>query len=106
MPDSVEDDDRLRRSPTQPPPDCRARRAVRTPGSEPMRRRRAAPALAALVAASLLALAGVGPRDAAEEMTESAPYACKGCGTAFDVQYHVCPECGGYSVEHRPDQGR
>jgi rRNA maturation endonuclease Nob1 len=30
----------------------------------------------------------------------SRPYVCEGCGTSFDVQYHVCPECGGYSVEH------
>ena len=27
------------------------------------------------------------------------PYHCKGCGTGFEVQYHVCPECGGFSVE-------
>ncbi|MGM0592530.1 MAG: hypothetical protein ACQETI_13075 [Halobacteriota archaeon] len=30
---------------------------------------------------------------------EATPYVCLGCQTAFDVQYHVCPECGGYSVE-------
>jgi ribosomal protein L37E len=27
------------------------------------------------------------------------PYECKRCETAFSVQYQVCPECGGYSVE-------
>ncbi|MFA1610408.1 hypothetical protein [Halobellus rubicundus] len=47
----------------------------------------------------LLALAGVGPRESAEAADRPTPYVCKGCGTAFDVQYHVCPECGGYSVE-------
>ncbi|EJN60466.1 hypothetical protein HSB1_10690 [Halogranum salarium B-1] len=26
-------------------------------------------------------------------------YRCHGCHTGFDVQYHVCPDCGGYSVE-------
>jgi len=32
------------------------------------------------------------------------PYRCRGCGTRYDLQYHVCPECGGYSVE--PEPGR
>jgi hypothetical protein len=27
------------------------------------------------------------------------PYRCRGCRTGFDVQYHVCPECGSFSVE-------
>jgi hypothetical protein len=27
------------------------------------------------------------------------PYHCLGCGASFDVQYHVCPCCRGYSVE-------
>ncbi|SEO38781.1 hypothetical protein SAMN04487948_102180 [Halogranum amylolyticum] len=26
-------------------------------------------------------------------------YRCHGCGTEFELQYHVCPDCGGYSVE-------
>jgi hypothetical protein len=26
-------------------------------------------------------------------------YRCRSCDEAFDVQYHVCPKCGGYSVE-------
>jgi len=28
-----------------------------------------------------------------------ADYVCRNCDTALDVQHHVCPECGGYSVE-------
>ena len=28
-------------------------------------------------------------------------YVCRGCDTSFTVQYHVCPACGGYSVERR-----
>lgn len=27
------------------------------------------------------------------------PYECKECKSSFSVQYQVCPECGGYSVE-------
>jgi len=32
---------------------------------------------------------------------EDAPheYVCLACETGYDVQHHVCPECGGYSVE-------
>jgi rRNA maturation endonuclease Nob1 len=26
-------------------------------------------------------------------------YACLGCERGYDVQHHVCPECGSYSVE-------
>lgn len=26
-------------------------------------------------------------------------YACLACENGYDVQHHVCPECGGYSVE-------
>lgn len=26
-------------------------------------------------------------------------YKCRGCGSAFDVQYHVCPVCRGFSVD-------
>ena len=29
------------------------------------------------------------------------PYVCRSCGAAFDVIYHVCPCCGGFSVEAR-----
>jgi hypothetical protein len=29
----------------------------------------------------------------------SSPYVCRGCESLFDVQYHVCPVCGGFSVE-------
>ncbi|MFB6160916.1 MAG: hypothetical protein ABEJ61_07030 [Haloferacaceae archaeon] len=28
-------------------------------------------------------------------------YTCRGCGRSFDLQHHVCPECGGFSVERR-----
>ena len=27
------------------------------------------------------------------------PYLCQGCQMGFDVQYHVCPECGSFLVE-------
>jgi rubrerythrin len=26
-------------------------------------------------------------------------YVCQGCGTGFDLQYHVCPACGSFSVD-------
>jgi rubrerythrin len=26
-------------------------------------------------------------------------YVCRSCGYDFEVEHHVCPECGGYSVE-------
>jgi rRNA maturation endonuclease Nob1 len=29
------------------------------------------------------------------------PYTCLECECLFDVQYHVCPECGGFRVEIR-----
>ena len=28
-------------------------------------------------------------------------YLCPGCGSRFELQYHVCPECGGYSIQRR-----
>ncbi|WP_164974747.1 hypothetical protein [Halegenticoccus tardaugens] len=34
---------------------------------------------------------------------ERPPYVCLGCGSRFEVQYHVCPDCGGYRVEHATD---
>ncbi|MFB6171241.1 MAG: 50S ribosomal protein L32 [Haloarculaceae archaeon] len=27
------------------------------------------------------------------------PYRCRNCETAFELQHHVCPECGSYAVE-------
>ncbi|MFB6192287.1 MAG: hypothetical protein ABEI11_03080 [Haloarculaceae archaeon] len=30
---------------------------------------------------------------------DARPYRCLKCDAAFDLQYHVCPECGSYSVE-------
>lgn len=27
------------------------------------------------------------------------PYECRSCRTSFEVEYHVCPECSGFSVE-------
>lgn len=30
---------------------------------------------------------------------EQPAYRCNGCGTGFQVQYHVCPGCGGFRVE-------
>ncbi|NHN41296.1 hydrogenase maturation nickel metallochaperone HypA [Halorubellus sp. JP-L1] len=26
-------------------------------------------------------------------------YVCLSCETDYDVQHHVCPNCGGYSIE-------
>ena len=34
-----------------------------------------------------------------EDPTE--PYLCPSCGARFELQYHVCPECGGYSIQRR-----
>ncbi|MGQ4554760.1 hypothetical protein [Halobellus sp. GM3] len=31
------------------------------------------------------------------------PYACLGCEVTYEVQHHVCPECGGFSVEARTE---
>ena len=51
----------------------------------------------------LLRLAGGGPDGRTEAVgNPEFPYVCRGCGTAYDVQYHVCPECGGFSVERLP----
>ncbi|WP_203229084.1 hypothetical protein [Halobellus captivus] len=47
----------------------------------------------------LLELAGVGPRESTNDAERSVQYRCQGCDSAYDVQYHVCPECGGFSVE-------
>lgn len=33
------------------------------------------------------------------DTAERGPYQCRACGADFDVQYHVCPECSGFSVE-------
>ncbi|SDM14233.1 hypothetical protein SAMN04487949_1014 [Halogranum gelatinilyticum] len=30
---------------------------------------------------------------------ETSAYRCHGCGVGFDVQYHVCPDCGSYRVD-------
>lgn len=27
------------------------------------------------------------------------PYRCQRCGTPFELQHHVCPECGSYTVD-------
>jgi hypothetical protein len=51
----------------------------------------------------LLRLAGLGPRGRPEESER--PYACLGCGTGYSVEYHVCPNCGGFSVERTLDPG-
>jgi hypothetical protein len=44
--------------------------------------------------------------DTARPVAASPPaYACRGCDTAFERRYHVCPECGGFSVERRLSSG-
>lgn len=37
--------------------------------------------------------------DAFSEDDTRPEYACLACENGYDVQHHVCPECGGYSVE-------
>lgn len=33
-------------------------------------------------------------------ISDSVPtYKCCGCGSHFELQYHVCPLCGSFSVE-------
>ncbi|MFB6131142.1 MAG: hypothetical protein ABEJ28_10015 [Salinigranum sp.] len=27
------------------------------------------------------------------------PYRCRTCRSTFEVQYHVCPDCGGFSID-------
>ena len=54
----------------------------------------------------LLAFAGLGPRESTEATERPSPYVCLGCEAAYDVQYHVCPNCGGFSVESRNSTGR
>ncbi|WP_049987621.1 hypothetical protein [Halobellus rufus] len=47
----------------------------------------------------LLEFAGLGPREPTDAADEQVQYHCLGCGSVYEVQYHVCPECGGFSVE-------
>jgi hypothetical protein len=30
-----------------------------------------------------------------------AEYVCLGCESGFEARHHVCPECGGFSVDRR-----
>lgn len=48
----------------------------------------------------LLRFAGLGPRGGARTTEDESPYVCLGCSVAYDVEYHVCPNCGGFSVEY------
>lgn len=34
------------------------------------------------------------------EATEQ-PYFCRRCKRAFEVRYHVCPDCDGYDIQRR-----
>lgn len=29
------------------------------------------------------------------------PFECRTCEALYMVEYHICPECGGFSVERR-----
>lgn len=31
--------------------------------------------------------------------TDDLVFICRGCRETFEMEYHVCPECGGYRVE-------
>ncbi len=31
--------------------------------------------------------------------TEKSPYECGSCEMRFELQRHVCPQCGSYSIE-------
>ncbi|MFD1684458.1 hypothetical protein [Halobellus litoreus] len=53
----------------------------------------------------LLALAGLGPQERTKATERRRPYVCLGCESTYDVQYHVCPNCGGFSVESRGSTG-
>ena len=50
----------------------------------------------------LLDFAGWEPREARAGADRTAQYRCLGCESVYEVQYHVCPECGGFSVERCP----
>jgi lipopolysaccharide biosynthesis regulator YciM len=32
------------------------------------------------------------------------PYECVTCGARYRVQYYVCPECGGFSIDPTADR--
>ena len=34
------------------------------------------------------------------------PYVCRTCEADLDLEYHVCPECGGFTVELRETRAR
>lgn len=36
-------------------------------------------------------------------VTPEYPYECKVCGKQFEIQYHVCPCCDGFSIESTRD---
>ncbi|WP_336021956.1 hypothetical protein [Halobellus salinisoli] len=53
----------------------------------------------------LLEFAGVGPRESVAAVDRPTRYQCLGCESIYAVQYHVCPDCGGFSVERRAADG-
>lgn len=34
-----------------------------------------------------------------DDTDELRPYECESCGARFRLEYYVCPECGGYSID-------
>lgn len=42
-----------------------------------------------------------GVADRIREEAPERPYECEQCDARFEVEYHVCPECGSFSIDRR-----
>lgn len=49
--------------------------------------------------ATMAARTGILERLAAPFESVDRPYRCLRCRASFELQHHVCPECGSYTVE-------